>query len=198
MADVATLGVGVDTSNLRAATSYLDAWATTAMRTEKAIGAAARAMGVLSDNSRLSGSSISKIGAGIVDLGTAFAKTIGKSTQLVVSLKAVQEHANGVGKASNMVPSNSANFESLRGGASLKFMLDQSSQTGQPLLKTDEQKGAELLSGFLKESAGFIPRKDMKIGSQIVSSFLDGEIDKTVYNRLLKFQAETDNRYTVR
>ncbi len=69
MADVATLGVGVDTSNLRAATSYLDAWAATAMRTEKAIGAAARAMGVLSDNGRLSGSSISKIGAGIVDLG---------------------------------------------------------------------------------------------------------------------------------
>ncbi|MBB6484871.1 hypothetical protein [Rhizobium lusitanum] len=196
MADVATLGVGVDTSNLRAATSYLDAWAATAMRTEKAIGAAARAMGVLSDNSRLSGSSISKIGAGIVDLGTAFAKTIGKSTQLVVSLKAVQEHANGVGKASNMVPSNSANFESLRGGATLKFVLDQSSQTGQPLLKTDEQKGAELISGFLKESAGFIPRKDMKIGSQIVSSFLDGEIDKTVYNRLLKFQSETDARYT--
>lgn len=196
MADVATLGVGIDTSNLRSATSYFDAWAATAMRTEKAIGAAARAMGILNDNGRLSGGSISKIGAGIGDLGAAFARTIGKSTQLIASLKAVQGHANGIGKTSNMVQSNSVNFGSLRGGATLKFVLDQSSQAGQPLLKTDEQKGAELLRGFLKESAGFIPRKDMKIGSQIVSSFLDGEIGKTIYNRLLKVRSEINEQYS--
>lgn len=68
MADIATLGLTVDSAGLRVATDQLDALVTTAGKAEKATGATARALDTLNGKARLAGGATSKAADGTAGL----------------------------------------------------------------------------------------------------------------------------------
>ncbi|MDL2397464.1 hypothetical protein [Rhizobium mayense] len=150
MIDVASLGVAIDTSNVRIATGDLKAWNAETGRTEKATGAAARAVDDMNGKVRVAGGVIAKANAEVAKFGAAN----GKTTASLTSTYAVAQLNNTVPPSAqataNSVKGTTLDVSRPTGYSNFDFIRDHASQAGEPLRKSEAQEAGEAIDRFWK------------------------------------------------